>query len=117
VLTGKKASTHWYRAKEMLSKFGATYTEKRWTRDGKYWTSAGVTAGLDMSLALVNHLFGKDYTQAVMLDLEYDPQPPIKGGTPKKSNSTIAQLMKDMYDFFLLPFVNCPAGTPGACLF
>jgi putative intracellular protease/amidase len=117
LLAGKKASTHWYRAKEMLNKFGATYTEKRWTRDGKYWTSAGVTAGMDMALALVNHLFGKDYTQAVMLDLEYDPQPPIKGGTPKKSDSIIAQLMRDMYDFFLLPFVNCPAGTPGGCLF
>ncbi len=117
LLEGKDASTHWYRANEMLTKFGADYTGKRWTRDGKYWTSAGVTAGLDMSLALVNHLFGKEYTQAVMLDMEYDPQPPIKGGSVKKSVPIIAQLMKDMYDFFLINFVNCPLGTPGACLF
>lgn len=117
LLDGKKASTHWYRAKEMLTKFGAKYTGQRWTRDGKYWTSAGVTAGLDMSLALVNHLFGKEYTQAVMLDLEYDPKPPIQGGTPKKSVPIIAQLMQDMYDFFLINFVNCPRDTPGACLF
>ncbi len=117
LLDGKDASTHWYRANEMLTKFGADYTGKRWTKDGKYWTSAGVTAGLDMSLALVNRLFGKEYTQAVMLDLEYDPQPPIKGGTPKKSVPIIAQLMQDMYDFFLIKFVNCPRDTPGACLF
>ncbi|MEQ1561017.1 MAG: DJ-1/PfpI family protein [Methyloglobulus sp.] len=117
LLEGKDASTHWYRANEMLTKFGADYTGKRWTRDGKYWTSAGVTAGLDMSLALVNHLFGKEYTQAVMLDMEYDPQPPIKGGSVKKSVPIIAQLMRDMYDFFLINFVNCPLGTPGACLF
>lgn len=117
LLEGKDASTHWYRANEMLTKFGADYTGKRWTRDGKYWTSAGVTAGLDMSLALVNHLFGKEYTQAVMLDMEYDLQPPVKGGTPKKSAPIIAQLMQDMYDFFLINFVNCPLGTPGACLF
>ena len=117
LLEGKDASTHWYRANEMLTKHGAEYTGKRWTRDGKYWTSAGVTAGMDMALALVNHLFGKEYTQAVMLDLEYDPQPPIKGGTPKKSVPIIAQLMQDMYDFFLINFVNCPLGTPGVCLF
>ena len=117
LLEGKDASTHWYRANEMLTKFGADYTGKRWTQDGKYWTSAGVTAGLDMSLALVNKLFGKEYTQAVMLDLEYDPKPPIKGGTVKKSVPIIAQLMRDMYDFFLIKFVNCPLGTPGACLF
>lgn len=117
LLQGKNASTHWYRAEEMLTKYGAHYTGKRWTTDGKYWTSAGVTGGIDMALALINHWFGKQYTQAVMLDMEYDPQPPVQGGTPKKSDKTIAQLMKDMYDFFLLPFVNCPSGTPGACLF
>lgn len=117
LLQGKNASTHWYRADEMLTKYGAEYTGKRWTRDGKYWTSAGVTGGIDLSLALVNHLFGKQYTQAVMLDMEYDPIPPVPGGTPKKSDSIIAQLMQDMYDFFLIKFVNCPLGTPGACLF
>ncbi len=117
LLQGKKASTHWYRAEEMLTKYGATYTGKRWTTDGKYWTSAGVTGSIDMALALVNHWFGKQYTQAVMLDMEYDPKPPVQGGTPQKSDKTIAQLMKDMYDFFLLPFVNCSLGTPGGCLF
>lgn len=117
LLHGKNASTHWYRAEEMLTKYGANYTGKRWTRDGKYWTSAGVTGGIDLSLALVNHLFGKQYTQAVMLDMEYDPKPPVPGGTPEKSDKTIAQLMKDMYDSFMINFVNCPLGTPGACLF
>lgn len=117
LLQGKKASSHWYRANEMLTKYGAQYTGKRWTKNGKYWTSAGVTGGIDMALAMVNHLFGKQYTQAVMLDMEYDPQPPVQGGTPKKSDPIIAQLMKDMYDFFLINFVNCPLGTPGACLF
>lgn len=117
LLEGKDATSHWYRAKEMLTKFGAHFKQKRWVRDGKYWTSAGVTAGTDMALAIVNELFGKEYTQAVMLDLEYDPQPPIEGGTPKKSVPIIAQLMKDMYDFFLLGFVNCPVGTAGGCLF
>lgn len=117
LLQGKEATTHWYRAKEMLTKYGARFEQKRWVKDGKYWTSAGVTAGMDMALALVNYLYGKEYTQAVMLDLEYDPQPPVKGGTPSKSTPIIAQLMRDMYDYFLLAFVNCPKTVPGACLF
>jgi len=117
LLEGKKASTHWYRAEEMLTKYGATYTGKRWTTHGKYWTSAGVTGGVDMALALVNHWFGKQYTQAVMLDMEYNPKPPVQGGSPNKSDKTIAKMMKDMYDHFLIKFINCPLGTPGACLF
>jgi transcriptional regulator GlxA family with amidase domain len=116
LLQDKDATTHWYRAEEMLTKYGADFKQKRWVRDGKYWTSAGVTAGMDMALALVNHLFGKDYTQAVMLDLEYDPQPPIRGGTPKKSLPVIARLIEDMFDFYLHNFVNCPLGSSDACL-
>jgi hypothetical protein len=50
---GKEATTHWHRAKEILTKYGAEFQQKRWVRDGKYWTSAGVTAGIDM--ALVDH--------------------------------------------------------------
>lgn len=116
LLQGKTATTHWYRAEEMLAKYGAEFEQKRWVRDGKYWTSAGVTAGLDMALALVNHLFGKDYTQAIMLDLEYDPKPPIEGGSVRNTVPAIERLMKEMYDFFLLKFVNCPNDTPDACL-
>jgi putative intracellular protease/amidase len=117
LLQDKQATTHWYRAEEMLAKYGAEFEQKRWVRDGKFWTSAGVTAGLDMALALVDHLYGKDYTQAVMLDLEYDPKPPIPGGSEKKTLPIIAQLMKEMYDFYLLNFVNCPNDAPDACLF
>jgi putative intracellular protease/amidase len=117
LLQDKQATTHWYRAEEMLAKYGAEFEQKRWVRDGKFWTSAGVTAGLDMALALVDHLYGKDYTQAVMLDLEYDPKPPIPGGSEKKTLPIIAQLMKEMYDFYLLNFVNCPNDALDACLF
>jgi putative intracellular protease/amidase len=117
LLQDKQATTHWYRAEEMLAKYGADFEQKRWVRDGKFWTSAGVTAGLDMALALVDHLYGKDYTQAVMLDLEYDPKPPIPGGSEKKTIPIIAQLMKEMYDFYLLNFVNCQNDASDACLF
>ncbi len=106
LLEGKKATTNWYRAKEILGKYGAEFKQERYVIDGKYITSAGVTAGLDMSLKIVNMLYGKDYTQAVMLDLEYDPQPPIKGGSVKNTSKDVFSVMREMYDYFLLGFVN-----------
>jgi putative intracellular protease/amidase len=84
LLQGKNAISNWYRAEEMLNSYGAKFKEERWVKDGKYWTSAGVTAGLDMSLAIINDLMGEKYTKGVKLDLEYDPQPPFNAGSVKK---------------------------------
>ncbi len=101
LLNGKQVSTNWYRAAETMPQFGATYTGERFTHDGKYWTAAGVTAGLDMSLALLRHLWSEPYAQAVMLDMEYDPAPPFVGGSPKRSPKPVLDLMQTMYDMGL----------------
>ncbi|MCS6822946.1 MAG: DJ-1/PfpI family protein [Cytophagaceae bacterium] len=106
LLQGKKATTHWYRAQEMLGRFGATYESKRYVNDGKYWTSAGVTAGMDMCLAIIQYIRGDKYTQGAMLDLEYDPQPPIEGGIPAKSDPKVFQFMQTMYDYGMLPLIR-----------
>lgn len=105
LLDGKKATTNWYRAEEMLAKYGATFTDERFTQDGKYWTSAGVTAGMDMSLAIMNKLLGEAYTQGVMLDMEYDPAPPITGGSPEKTDSAVYEMMFNMYDLGVQPII------------
>ncbi len=103
LLHGKKATSNWYRAEEMMTKYGAIFQKKRWVKDGKYWTSAGVTAGTDMALAIVLKLYGKDYTQAVMQDLEYAPAPPVSLSSIKPKTKAI---MEYMYDYYLLPFVQ-----------
>ncbi|SEC23811.1 DJ-1/PfpI family protein [Tenacibaculum sp. MAR_2009_124] len=97
LLKGKKATTNWFRAKEMLAKYGAKFTGKRYTKDGKYWTSAGVTAGMDMSLALLEEIVGRNYAEGVMLDVEYDPFPPFEGGSPEKTTPEVLQFMTTMY--------------------
>lgn len=106
LLQGKNATTNWYRAEEMLNSYGATFKQERWVKDGKYWTSAGVTAGIDMSLAIIDDLMGKKYTEGVMLDLEYNPQPPYNAGTPEKSEPIVADMMKEMYDMALMPLIQ-----------
>ena len=97
LLKGKKATTNWYDARNMLDKYGVTFVNERFTNDGKYWTSAGVTAGMDMSLALLAEIAGKDYAQGVMLDMEYDPQPPFEGGSPEKTKPAVYDYMNGMY--------------------
>lgn len=106
LLKGKKASTNWYREEEFLKKYGAIPANERYTRDGKYWTSAGVTAGMDMSLAILADNWGNTYTQGVMLDMEYDPQPPIEGGSPEKTSYMVNWMMKSMYDAGINPVLD-----------
>ena len=44
----------------------------RWVADRNRWTSSGVTAGMDMTLALVGHLHGEDLAGRVADRVEYD---------------------------------------------
>lgn len=106
LLEGKNATTNWYKADEFMKKYGAKYTNKRYIQEGKYWTAAGVTAGLDMSLAIVNDNWGKNYTQGIMLDLEYNPEPPIIGGTPEKTGWLVEWMMNAMYDAGVNPIID-----------
>lgn len=106
LLEGKRASTNWYREEEFLRKYKAIPANERYTQDGKYWTAAGVTAGMDMALAILNDNWGPKYTQGVMLDMEYDPHPPISGGTPEKTNGLVHWMMKAMYDAGIDPLIE-----------
>jgi putative intracellular protease/amidase len=105
LLQGKWATGNWYRADDLLAHFGAIPVPGiRYVFDGKIVTAAGVTSGIDMALALVQKLYandnynGWDFTQLVMLDMQYDPKPPIIGGSPIKTNPYIFAGMQMMYD-------------------
>ncbi|MFD2520624.1 DJ-1/PfpI family protein [Emticicia soli] len=98
LLEGKIVSCNWYRADEIMKMYGATYRPERYVRDGKYWTSAGVSAGIDMALGMMNELMGEKYTKGVMLDLEYDPKPPYDAGSVSKTDKIVADMMLEMYD-------------------
>ncbi len=103
LLNGKNVTTNWYRGNEIMKKYGANFKNERWVRDGKYWTSAGVTAGIDMSLAIINELMGEKYAQGVMLNLEYNPHPPILGGSITNTQPIVKDMMLEMYDMGLKP--------------
>ncbi|MEH6405257.1 MAG: DJ-1/PfpI family protein [Sneathiella sp.] len=44
----------------------------RWVEDGKYYTSSGVSAGMDMSLAVIGNLLGKEKARQASIAAEYD---------------------------------------------
>jgi len=71
VLNARQATTHWRYANEMSTRFPAVSVamEKIYMRDGKFWTSAGVTAGIDLALALVADDLGEDIARAIAQEL------------------------------------------------
>ena len=79
LLEGRRASTHWG-ARNNLHLFNATYSPDRVTEDGKYLTSAGVSAGIDLGLRLCAEIAGREMAEAVQLSMEYDPDPPFDAG-------------------------------------
>ena len=47
----------------------------RWVEDGKFFTSSGVSAGMDMSLAVIAKLLGQEQADHAMLEAEYIANP------------------------------------------
>lgn len=100
LLKGRRATSHWS-VVHLLEQFGATPERRRIVRDGNVITGAGVSAGLDFGSALVAELRGRPDAEASVLMAEYDPEPPIKGGSLESARPEIAALLKAS----LQPFV------------
>jgi transcriptional regulator GlxA family with amidase domain len=63
----KRVTTHWARASELQQAYPAVEVDPDpiYLRDGKVWSSAGVTAGIDLALALVEQDLGVGVAQTV----------------------------------------------------
>jgi transcriptional regulator GlxA family with amidase domain len=93
LLDGKNCTTHW-RRKEQLQRFNVTVKNERYIQDGKFITSAGVSAGIDMALYLVSKIAGDQIAMMTQLAIEYDPQPPFDCGSPEK----VPKVMLDKFN-------------------
>ena len=67
LLDGRRVTTHWASAERLRAEFPSVLVDPDpiYVRDGKYWTSAGVTAGIDLALALVQEDLGVEVAQTV----------------------------------------------------
>jgi transcriptional regulator GlxA family with amidase domain len=71
LLDGRRAVTHWQSCDELARRFPRARVEPDpiFVRDGALWTSAGVTAGIDMALAMVEDDLGHAAAMAIARDL------------------------------------------------
>jgi transcriptional regulator GlxA family with amidase domain len=67
LLDGRRATTHWAFAQELRKRYpGIQVEEDRiYVIDGSVWTSAGMTAGLDLALAMVEKDLGAEVARSV----------------------------------------------------
>jgi transcriptional regulator GlxA family with amidase domain len=65
LLDGKRATTHWQRTKHFVATYPRVKLEADhiYVRDGDIWTSAGISAGIDMSLAMIAEDHGEEIAQ------------------------------------------------------
>lgn len=92
LLKGRRATTYW-KFTGMLDQAGSTFVPDRWVRDGKYWTSAGVSAGIDLTLALIADLYGPQRAMMAQLAIEYDPHPPFNAGSIRTAPREVVEAL------------------------
>jgi transcriptional regulator GlxA family with amidase domain len=93
LLEGRRAAIHWAYG-ELLESLGAKYAQERWVEDGKFLTSAGGAAGIDMMLYLVARLKSESGAKLAQLATEYDPQPPFGGIDWSSVDSDLAGMLR-----------------------
>jgi transcriptional regulator GlxA family with amidase domain len=96
-LDGRRAATHWSVCDELAKRYPAVQVEPDpiFVRDGSVWTSAGVTAGIDLALALVEQDLGRTVALAVARYLVVFLKRP--GGQAQFSEALLLQSAEDEF--------------------
>lgn len=71
LLDGRRATTHWSRTDDFARRYPKVKldADRIFIRDGEVWTSAGITAGIDLALALIEDDLGADVARRVAQQL------------------------------------------------
>jgi cyclohexyl-isocyanide hydratase len=96
LLDGYAATTHWAFV-DLLPRFGARPAPGRVVVDRNRITAGGVTAGLDFGLRVVAELAGERRAKLIQLALEYDPEPPFRGGHPSVADPEIVAELRAQF--------------------
>ena len=97
LLEGKKATSHW-KPINLLADYGAIPIRERVVEEGKFITAAGVSAGIDMAIYLVNMLKGELAAKAAQLSIEYDPKPMFQSGNFQEAEPEVIKLSEKIME-------------------
>ena len=93
ILDGRPATTHWV-LRDEPAKLGAVVSTERVVVDGFVVTAAGVSAGIDVALALAGRIWGDERAEFTQLVIEYDPRPPYDSGSPDTASPGLVALAR-----------------------
>jgi transcriptional regulator GlxA family with amidase domain len=91
LLEGKRTTTHWG-FRDNLRAMGVDVVADRVVWEGNHISGAGVSAGIDMALALTERVHGRELAESLQLVIEYDPAPPFDSGSPTKADASTLRL-------------------------
>ncbi len=84
LLKGVRSTTHWA-SFHLLDYFDLIPVNERVVVDGKYFSAAGVTSGIDGALRVAAALRGERAAQQIQLYMQYAPEPPFNSGSPESA--------------------------------
>jgi transcriptional regulator GlxA family with amidase domain len=79
LLSGRKATTHWASLDRLRALGDVQVIEERFVNDGNIWSSAGVSAGIDLTLAFIASIAGEETAGKVQFGCEYFPSSKLYG--------------------------------------
>jgi transcriptional regulator GlxA family with amidase domain len=91
------ATSHWSELETLRAEFGASEVGGRVVfgpEGSRIVTAAGVSAGIDMALALAARIAGDDVARAIQLGIEYDPQPPFDSCCVEKADPALVAALR-----------------------
>jgi transcriptional regulator GlxA family with amidase domain len=101
LLDGRRATTHWLTAEDLAARYPRVHVDADpiYLRDGPVWTSAGVTAGIDLALALV----AEDHGTALAADVArglvvylHRPGGQSQFSTPMRSTAPSSEPLREL---------------------
>jgi cyclohexyl-isocyanide hydratase len=99
LLRGYRATCHWM-SLPLLEPLGAIPVAERVVEDRNRLTGAGVSAGIDLGLALAARICGEGTARAIQLSIEYDPHPPFECGSPRVADVALVERVSAMRQEF-----------------
>lgn len=82
LLKGVKSTTHWA-SFDLLERFGVVPVNQRVVVDGKFFSAAGISSGIDGALRVAAALRGDRAAEGIQLYIQYAPEPPFNSGSPE----------------------------------